>query len=163
MIFVTVGTHEQPFNRLVKKMDLIAKALNEKVIIQSGYSTYIPQYAEYKKFMDYEEMKQNYDKARIIVTHGGPSSFLDAVQLGKIPIVVPRQKKYEEHINNHQVNFCLKVQKKDNNIIVLLDENELVTTIKNYDKIVSKMNLSGSSHNRLFMENFENVVESLFK
>lgn len=25
MIFVTVGTHEQPFNRLVKKMDELKK------------------------------------------------------------------------------------------------------------------------------------------
>ena len=42
MIFVTVGTHEQPFNRLVKKVDdLVAHGnIKEKVIIQTGFSTY---------------------------------------------------------------------------------------------------------------------------
>ncbi|WP_270333578.1 glycosyltransferase [Ligilactobacillus acidipiscis] len=162
MIFVTVGTHEQPFNRLVKKMDLIAKDLNEKVIIQSGYSTYMPKYATFKKFMDYENIKKNYNNARIIITHGGPSSFLDAIQLGKIPIVVPRQKKYGEHINNHQVEFCKKVQKKDKNIIVLLDEGKLESTIANYGKIIDDMSLSGYSNNDKFLEKFEIIVRNLF-
>lgn len=44
MIFVTVGTHEQPFNRLIKKVDdLVANGnIKEKVIVQTGFSTYIP-------------------------------------------------------------------------------------------------------------------------
>lgn len=35
MIFVTVGTHEQPFNRLIKKIDELKKdgIINEDVII----------------------------------------------------------------------------------------------------------------------------------
>ena len=39
MIFVTVGTHEQPFDRLVKCVDeLVAeKIIKEKVVIQKGY------------------------------------------------------------------------------------------------------------------------------
>ena len=46
MIFVTVGTHEQPFNRLVKKVDDLKKngIIQEDVIIQTGFSTYEPQY-----------------------------------------------------------------------------------------------------------------------
>lgn len=48
MIFVTVGTHEQPFNRLVKKMDELKKEgiITEEVIIQTGFSTYKPQYCQ---------------------------------------------------------------------------------------------------------------------
>ncbi|MBT8990350.1 glycosyltransferase, partial [Lactobacillus delbrueckii subsp. bulgaricus] len=36
MIFVTVGTHEQPFNRLIEKIDeLVANGdIKEKVVIQ---------------------------------------------------------------------------------------------------------------------------------
>ena len=34
MIFVTVGTHEQPFNRLVKKVDdLVAKEILKKRLL----------------------------------------------------------------------------------------------------------------------------------
>ena len=41
MIFVTVGTHEQPFNRLVKAVDdLVGNGtIKEDVIVQKGYST----------------------------------------------------------------------------------------------------------------------------
>ena len=35
MIFVTVGTHEQPFNRLVEYMDKWAESHDEKVIMQT--------------------------------------------------------------------------------------------------------------------------------
>ena len=37
MIFVTVGTHEQPFNRLIQKIDELKKdsIINEDVIIQT--------------------------------------------------------------------------------------------------------------------------------
>lgn len=42
MIFVTVGTHEQPFNRLIKKIDELKQdgTIEEDVIIQTGFSTY---------------------------------------------------------------------------------------------------------------------------
>ena len=37
MIFVTVGTHEQPFNRLIQKVDELKKdgVITEDVIIQT--------------------------------------------------------------------------------------------------------------------------------
>ena len=39
MIFVTVGTHEQPFNRLIQKVDELKKdgVITEDVIIQTEY------------------------------------------------------------------------------------------------------------------------------
>ena len=60
MIFVTVGTHEQPFNRLVKKVDELVSegAINEKVIIQTGFSTYIPRHCEVHKMMSFDEMQE---------------------------------------------------------------------------------------------------------
>ena len=98
MIFVTVGTHEQPFNRLVKCMDNLKKngVISEEVIIQTGYSTYEPMYCKWKKLFPNQEMLQLIDEARIVITHGGPSSFIMPLQIGKIPIVVPRRHKFNE-------------------------------------------------------------------
>lgn len=41
MIFVTVGTHEQPFNRLIQKVDKLKRdgVIKDDVIIQTGFST----------------------------------------------------------------------------------------------------------------------------
>ena len=76
MIFVTVGTHEQPFNRLVEYMDKWAENHEEDVVIQAGFSTYKPQKAKWQKLFPYGEMIENVEKARIVITHGGPSSFI---------------------------------------------------------------------------------------
>lgn len=135
MIFVTVGTHEQPFNRLIKEVDrLVADGkIKEKVVIQTGFSTYIPKHCEWHKMMSFNEMQTAYQTARIIITHGGPSSFLEALQYGKVPIVVPRQVEFNEHINNHQVDFVRLIDKKMNNIIPVYDIQSLESIIIKYD------------------------------
>ena len=53
MIFVTVGTHEQPFNRLIKEVDRLKKEgiITDEVFIQTGFSTYEPQYCDWKNII----------------------------------------------------------------------------------------------------------------
>ena len=96
MIFVTVGTHEQPFNRLIQKIDELKKdgIINEDVIIQTGFSTYEPKYCQWSKLIPYQQMVKNVADARIVITHGGPASFIMPLQIGKTPIVVPRQHQF---------------------------------------------------------------------
>ena len=73
MIFVTVGTHEQPFNRLIQKVDELKKdgVITEDVIIQTGFSTYEPKYCQWSKLIPYQQMIKNVADARIVITHGG--------------------------------------------------------------------------------------------
>ena len=165
MIFVTVGTHEQPFNRLVKKIDdLVAEGtIKEKVVIQTGFSTYKPVHCEGHKMMSFEEMQNTLKDARIVITHGGPSSFIEALQFGKVPIVVPRQEKYHEHVNNHQVDFTELIEKRMNNIIPVYDIDQLANTIEKYDKVVKTKNAGESSNNKQFNEQLEQIVDGLMR
>lgn len=107
MIFVTVGTHEQQFNRLVQCVDELKGQgdITEDVIIQTGYSDYVPRFCVYSEFFSHEDMIRNVETARIVITHGGPSSFIMPLQIGKVPVVVPRSRKFGEHVNNHQMEF----------------------------------------------------------
>ena len=164
MIFVTVGTHEQPFNRLIKKVDdLVANGnIKEKVIVQTGFSTYIPEHCEAHKMMSFEKMQQALKEARIVITHGGPSSFIEALQFGKVPIVVPRQEKFNEHVNNHQVDFTKLIAKRMNNIIPVYDINDLGQTIDNYGQIAKTKNAGESSNNKQFNEKLKKVIDGLF-
>ncbi|AUI76846.1 glycosyltransferase [Lactobacillus helveticus] len=165
MIFVTVGTHEQPFNRLIKKVDdLVANGnIKEKVIVQTGFSTYIPEQCESHKMMSFEEMQKKLRDARIVITHGGPSSFIEALQFGKVPIVVPRQEKFNEHVNNHQVDFTKLIAKRMNNIIPVYDINDLGQTIDNYGQIAKTKNAGESSNNKQFNQKLEKIVDELVK
>lgn len=165
MIFVTVGTHEQPFNRLVEYMDDMKKnnLLNEEVIIQTGYSTYEPKYCTWQKLYPYQKMIELVNEARIVITHGGPSSFIMPLQIGKIPIVVPRQKKYNEHVNDHQVAFTQEVSRRMGTIISVVDIKNLSNTICNYNSIIVNMLEKSSSNNTRFNTEFEKIVVDLME
>lgn len=164
MIFVTVGTHEQPFNRLIEYIDNLKQngGIREDVIIQTGYSTYEPKYCMWKKLFPYQNMLKMVSEARIVITHGGPSSFIMPLQIGKTPIVVPRQKKYNEHVNDHQVFFSNAVAERMGTIIVVEDLDKLADTINNYDEIVHGMGSGLKSNNARFNNELEKIVEDMF-
>ena len=161
MIFVTVGTHEQQFNRLIKKIDQLKKDghIKDDVFIQTGFSDYIPESCDWKKFLSYEEMIQKIKDAKIVITHGGPSSFILPLQYGKTPIVVPRMKKYDEHVNDHQVEFCRKYNSLNDNIIVVVNVDELNSELFS---IVEKKTLINSNSNTLiFCKRLSKVLEEV--
>lgn len=163
MIFVTVGTHEQQFNRLVSYMDEWASSHDEEVVIQSGFSTYEPQSAKYSKLYPYKTMVELVDKARIVITHGGPSSFIMPLQIGKVPVVVPRMKEFDEHVNDHQLEFARAVAERQGNIIVIEDVTKLSETIDNYETIVNGMKNGLTSNNEKFCNRFEELVDEMMK
>ena len=149
MIFVTVGTHEQPFNRLVKAVDELKRdgVITEDVIMQTGFSTYEPKYCQWSKLIPYQQMIKNVEDARIVITHGGPASFIMPLQIGKTPIVVPRQHRFDEHVNDHQVEFTRNVAERMGTIIPVEDISYLGGVSKNYDVTVAKTGLGRSSNN----------------
>ena len=161
MIFVTVGTHEQQFNRLVSYIDKWAEIHEEEVIIQTGFSTYIPKYCKWKQLFSYTEMIGNFKNSRIAITHGGPSSFIMPLQIQKIPIVVPRKKEFGEHVNNHQIEFCRIVSERQKNIIVVEDIDQLGSMIEQYDETIQKMNNGIRSNNERFCQEFEHIINML--
>ena len=165
MIFVTVGTHEQQFNRLIEYVDGLKRdgVITEDVIMQIGYSTYEPKYCEWQKLYPYLKMLELVKEARIVITHGGPSSFIMPLQIGKIPIVVPRQKQFDEHVNDHQVEFARVVEERQGNIIVIKDVKEIQDSIIEYKQIVTTMKQGIQSNNSIFCERFNKLVKEILR
>ena len=161
MIFVTVGTHEQAFDRLIIYMDNWAKTHNEKVIMQIGTTTYKPKHCMYKNYYSYQEITHLTNKARIVICHGGPSSFIIPITQGKIPIVIPRRKEYSEHINNHQVKFCNRISYKLNSLIVVNNISDLESTISNYSLLMQEKKKAFNSNNEKFCKEFERIINDL--
>lgn len=164
MIFVTVGTHEQQFNRLVECIDKLKGdgIIQEDVLIQTGFSTYEPKYCEWSQWIPYQQMLDNVDKAKITITHGGPSSFIMPLQVGKTPIVVPRQSEYDEHVNDHQVKFCKAVAERYGSIVVVENIEKLGDVIVGYDVMVKEMPGKKESNNAKFNAELEKMVEGMF-
>ncbi len=105
MIFVTVGTHNAPFDRLIQWMDDIAGRLDEPVVLQIGSATFIPTRGQSFRFCSSEELQQWILQSRAVVTHGG-ASIREALQTGRPAIVVPRLAKFKEVVNDHQVELA---------------------------------------------------------
>lgn len=160
MIFVTVGTHEQQFNRLIKEVDCLKKerVIKEDVFVQTGYSDYQPRYCEWKPVLRFDEMKLYFSKADIIITHGGPSTFMSVLNEGKVPIVVPRLMKYGEHVNDHQLDFARKVLNKGYPLIIIEDISTLKNCIHKYQEKSFKYEKI-ESRNEEFVNKFIKLVK----
>lgn len=130
VIFVTVGSHYQGFDRLIKKMDEIAGKTDEKVIMQIGHTSYKPVNAEYFDFVDdFSKIEQLNRDARVVVSHAGAGSILTALKLGTPVIVVPRLKRYNEHMDDHQLEIA-EAMSRNRNVSVAKDLNYLDELLK---------------------------------
>ena len=105
MIFVTVGSREYPFDRLFKKLDQLYEdgTLSEPMFAQIGTSTYKPKHFEYEDYLSPEDFMNHINTADIVVSHGASGSIMKALNAGKKVIAVTRLEKYNEHINDHQI------------------------------------------------------------
>ncbi|MGE5341009.1 MAG: glycosyltransferase [Candidatus Omnitrophota bacterium] len=137
MIFVVVGTHEQPFDRLVQHLDRLKETnrVTHDIYIQTGYSSTRPRYCQHREFLPFDETMKRMAEADIVITHGGTGSVMLALYHGKIPVVTPRQRRYNEHIDDHQVLFCKTLESR-NRILAVYDMEDLEATINNYENLV---------------------------
>jgi UDP-N-acetylglucosamine transferase subunit ALG13 len=103
MIFVTTGTNEQGFDRLVRA----ARALpgDEDLVVQYGSSTEAHGRGTWEAFMSWEDMSRHMTEARIVVAHAGVGSILLAHRCGKRPVVLPRLTSLGEAVDDHQVEL----------------------------------------------------------
>ena len=131
MVFVTVGNANQQFRRLLEGVDRAAEAgafESEKVIIQAGHN---PDFqsagCEVQPFIDMDEFERLMESASLIICHGGCTQ-LNAVRLGKVPVVMPRREKYGEHVNDHQLQLVSALA-AENKIVPAYEPEDLLAAI----------------------------------
>lgn len=129
LIFVTVGSHYQGFDRLIKKVDEIAGKIDEDVVMQIGNTKYKPVNAEYFEFAEYSKVQKLNSSARIVISHAGVGSILTALEQKTHIIIVPRLKKYGEVVDDHQLQIA-KEMSDNSNVTVIYDLEELEGSLK---------------------------------
>jgi UDP-N-acetylglucosamine transferase subunit ALG13 len=104
VILVTVGTHHQPFTRLIDALTMLP---GDEVVVQYGHSPPPPSVAvaESVAFLAYDDLAARMDAADAVVTHAGVGSILTAMRMGHTPIVVPRRRRLGEHVDDHQIEL----------------------------------------------------------
>ncbi|MFH0889599.1 MAG: PssE/Cps14G family polysaccharide biosynthesis glycosyltransferase [Candidatus Aenigmatarchaeota archaeon] len=131
MIFVTVGTHQHPFDRLVKEIDKLVGAgvITEKVFMQTGNSDYAPKNCEFEKFVGSDKFERLYAEADTIICHAGAGSIINALKNRKHLIIVPRLKKLNEHNDDHQLDLA-KAMELEGKAVCVYDVENLPDAIK---------------------------------
>jgi beta-1,4-N-acetylglucosaminyltransferase len=132
MIFVTVGQHYQGFERLIKKMDEIAGKIEEDIIMQIGSTPYKPRNAKYFEFIEDNGITELFNTARIIITHAGSGTLLDLIRLKRPFIIVPRLKKFNEHIDDQQIELADALS-GSYNVVSIYDIEDLEKAILNFN------------------------------
>jgi len=158
VILATVGTHEDPFDRLLLELDRLCDsgAITEPVFCQSGYCTVEPQHVACARQLPFEELQQKMRDARVIITHGGPATIMQALAHGKVPLVVPRQARFGEHVDDHQVRFAHKISDR---VFPIIDIDELGQLLATYDERVAALPAGGDGRERA--RDFANKMDAL--
>lgn len=116
MILVTVGTEQYPFNALMSWVDLLIRDglidENEEVIVQYGSSSKLPDKVKIFNRLPESEFKDLLDQARIVISHCGEGSVMLLESLGKPYVLVPRIQKFGEHVDNHQLEMAIAMEKQ---------------------------------------------------
>lgn len=122
MVLVLIGTQKQDFSRIFQKIEESEELRKEEIIAQVGHTKYESKYMKCIPFMSYDEMIKTIAKADYIICHGGVGTIFDCLYQKKKMIVMPRLKKYGEHVNDHQIEICKKLEEKG--YLLYLRENE---------------------------------------
>ncbi len=106
LIVFSVGTDHHPFERMVNWAEQWADAHPAyRVIVQHGTAA-APASLEGRDLIPHDELRRLLAAALVVVSHGGPSTVMDARMAGRMPIVVPRDNALGEHVDDHQLRFA---------------------------------------------------------
>lgn len=155
MILVMLGTQNNSFHRLLEEIDKLINngVIQEKVIVQAGYTKYKSRNMEIFSLIPQEELERYQRQANLIITHGGVGSIIGSLKLGKKVIAVPRLHKYLEHVNDHQKQIIENFS-KNGYIIGVEDVSELEKAIEKVKTFEPKKYIANNEKMLSIIENF---------
>jgi UDP-N-acetylglucosamine transferase subunit ALG13 len=113
LIFVTLGTHEQP---LLRAIELVATLDGEdEIMIQHGSTPARPDLvtAHWVDYLESDALLGHIHRADVVISHAGVGSMITAIRNGKKPVVVPRLARFGEHVDDHQLELAEQFAARD--------------------------------------------------
>ena len=107
MIFVTLGTGDKRFDRLLAEVERMIDLgkIQEEVVVQAGTTPYHSDKMQIIDLLPMAEMERLTQQCSLLITHGGVGSITSGLKHGKRVIAVPRLAKYKEVANDHQIQI----------------------------------------------------------
>lgn len=158
MIFVTLGTQDKEFPRM---LDIVNEAfekgfINEPVVAQIGNTKYNKKTKmKLITMMSTDEFNKYLEEADIIITHAGVGTIVNALKLKKKIIAIPRLKKFQEHVNDHQLQILKNFAQKGL-LIPLKERDKLENALEQIKEFVPNEYVN---NNKKFLENLRKEIE----
>lgn len=108
LVAVLLGTDHHPFDRLVEYAEATTAWTTADWFVQHGF-TARPDQLPSATMLGVDELGDLLRRARAVVTHGGPGLIMEARAAGHVPVVVPRDPAYGEHVDDHQLRFTARI------------------------------------------------------
>jgi UDP-N-acetylglucosamine transferase subunit ALG13 len=158
MIFVTVGTNEARFDRLLEAV--AGLRTDETLVVQHGHSSpFESPNSELVDFLSFEQLVERMRGARVIVTHAGVGSIMVALANAKRPVVVPRRASFGEAVDDHQLQLGRRLAAA--NLVTLVESpDELGDALERPDQELTTNIARSSALAKDLRSFFEDVLRS---
>ncbi len=110
MVFVTIGNGREAFGRL---LDGVRRAVDlgvidaEELLVQYGHTPPAgPPSARLVSFLPEPEFLRAISEANLVIAHAGAGTLIRVLQAGRVPVVMPRRRRYGEVVDDHQVDLA---------------------------------------------------------
>jgi UDP-N-acetylglucosamine transferase subunit ALG13 len=109
LILLSLGTHQQPFPRALDLTESLARQGRE-IVVQHGSTPPRPQTPNisWVELMPFEELVSTMASAESVICHAGVGTIMTSMQAGHTPVVIPRQARYGEHVDDHQTDIAIR-------------------------------------------------------
>ncbi len=101
MIFVTVGSN--PTFRFQRLIDAIGQLAPHELVVQHGPATPPNGVKEAHEWLTFNQVLDFMGEADTVISHAGTGTILCASNMGHVPVVMPRLKRFGETVDDHQV------------------------------------------------------------
>ena len=150
MILVTLGTQDKQFYRILEALEdkLDKHLIDDEVIVQAGCSADFK--SKYMKIFDLipmDEFDEMIKKCDLLITHGGVGSIITGLKNNKKVIAAARLSKYNEHVNDHQLQ-----------IIDNFSKEGYILKLDNFDDIDKLIKDSSKFKPKKFKSNTDNII-----
>ena len=158
MILVMLGTQNNSFHRLLEEIQkcIDNNIINDEVIVQAGSTKFKTKDMKLYKIMSAKRLEEYVKQADFVICHGGVGSIVTALKHDKKVIAVPRQEKYNEHVNDHQVQI-VEAFNMQGFIKGVTEIENLETAIKELPKFEPAKFVSNNAH---ILEIIEDFIEN---
>ena len=145
MILVTLGTQDKSFKRLLDAIqkEIDAGNIKDRVVVQAGTTKYESKDMEIFDLIDRDKFNELMSQCDLLITHGGVGSILTGLKNNKKVIACPRLAKYNEHMNDHQMQIIERFNEAGY-IIGVNDLNDLDKALKKVKSFKPKKYISNT-------------------